>query len=144
MSGHLAHPSIGRILFVDQDITMREIMASVLINDRFQVVTMPSAEKGLEQLEAGDPFEIVISGYTLPGMNGLWFLHQVTELHPNSVRILMSGGNADSSEVNQAIRDGYISRYVSKPFRYDTFREDLKNDLATIMAEEIPLDDKAS
>ena len=40
-------------------------MESLLKIDQFQVVIMASAEEGLEQLEVDDPFDFVISGYTL-------------------------------------------------------------------------------
>ncbi len=134
MNDHPTHPAIGRILFVDKDIDMREMMESVLKNDQFLIVTVHSAEEGLQQLAVDDPFDFVISGYTLPGMNGLRFLSLVAELYRKSVRILMSGGFADSDEVGLAISDGFISHYVSKPFCYSTFREDLKHDFAAIMA----------
>jgi len=101
-------------------------MESLLKIDQFQVVIMASAEEGLEQLEVDDPFDFVISGYTLPGMNGLRFLSRVAELYQKSVRILTSGGFADSDEISLAISDGRISRYVSKPFLYSTFRKSLR------------------
>lgn len=139
MSGSLVHTPIGRILFVDQDIAMRKMMESILTKDQFHVVTMSSAEEGLEQMKADEPFDFVISGYTLPGMNGLRFLLQVADIYQKPVRILMSGGSADTDEVNLAIHNGHINRYVSKPFCYATFREDLQNYLASLRAEEIPL-----
>ena len=71
MNDHPTHPAIGRILFVDKDIDMREMMESVLKNDQFLIVTVHSAEEGLQQLAVDDPFDFVISGYTLPGMSGI-------------------------------------------------------------------------
>jgi DNA-binding NtrC family response regulator len=144
MNGHQTHSPIGRILFVDQDIAMGKVLELILTNDRFQLVTVSSAEKGLEQMTADKPFDFVISGYTLPGMNGLRFLRQASELYQKSVRILMSGGYADSDEVSLAIREGHISRYVSKPFCYATFREDINNDFASISVGKTQLDYNAS
>ena len=100
----------GRILLVDKEIAILLVMESFLRIDQFHVVSMPSGEEGLKQMKADEPFDFVISGFTLPGMNGLCFLEQVAELYQGPVRILMSGGWADSSDVDLAISKGYISR----------------------------------
>jgi DNA-binding NtrC family response regulator len=132
--GSISENHIGRILFVDQDFSTRKMMESILTRDHFLVVTMPSAEEGLELIKMDDPFDFVISGYILPGMNGLCFLCQVAKLNQKAVRILMSGGFVDTDEVSQALREGSISRYVSKPCCLDSLREDLKNDIAASRA----------
>jgi DNA-binding NtrC family response regulator len=134
MNKSTEHHYSGRILVVDNDMAMLLMMESFLRIDQFQVVSVPSAEDGLKQMKADEPFDFVISGFTLPGMNGLCFLQQVAELYQGSVRILMSGGLADSCNVSLARSKGYINRYVSKPFRMDNFRKDLQNDLAATRA----------
>ena len=129
MSESPKHQYVGRILFVDEDVAMRSVMALILRRDQFQVVTLPSAEEGLAQMKTDDPFDFVISGFALPGMNGLSFLHHVAVLSRRSVRILVSAWCDDSDGVNRSMREGYINRYVAKPFCFDTFRANLKNDL---------------
>lgn len=132
--GNLQEPSAsGRIIFVEKDISMREMMELALC-DEFQIVTVHSAEKGLELVKAEGPFDIVISGLSLPGMNGLEFLRRVGELHPETVRILMTGGNVDMGDLNLAISKGHINRFVLKPFCICTLQDQLKNDLATLKA----------
>lgn len=125
------HPPIGRILFVDKDLDMLDMMKMVLM-PKFQLVTASSAEQGLALMESEAPFDIIISGFTLVLMNGLEFLCQAGEICPQTARILMSGGCGDDAEINLAISEGHINRLVLKPFCVSTIREQLKSDLASI------------
>jgi DNA-binding NtrC family response regulator len=122
--------NVGRVIFVDKDSNMRNMMAMIL-NEQFHVVTACSAEEGLALLEAEEHFDIVISGLTLMFMNGLEFLRRVSELCPQTVRILMSGGG-DRADINQAIREGSVSRYILKPFCLSTLLDQLSNDLVQV------------
>jgi len=118
----------GRIIIVDKDINMRNLLEMVL-EDQIRVVTLPTAEEGLEAIQAEGPFDIVMASFSLPGMNGLEFLRQLSEQHPETVRILMTGGCADMSAVDQAVKAGHISRIVLKPFSLSTLREQLMQDM---------------
>jgi response regulator RpfG family c-di-GMP phosphodiesterase len=126
-------PEVGRILFIDKNITMRKTMNMVL-KDQFQIVTADSAEAGLALVESDPPFDIVISGFTLICMNGLELLRRVGEICPQTVRILMSGGCGDAIKINRAISAGYVSRLILKPFCMSSMKNQLKNDLATARA----------
>ena len=126
----------GRIIFVDKDRSMQHMM-TLLLNDRFQIVTAESAEDGLGLLVSDAPFDIIISGFTLLLMNGLDFLRRVGEICPRTVRILMSGGCGDIDGINQAISEKHINRLVFKPFCAITLRDQLINDLASLRAASI-------
>ena len=126
----------GRIIFVDKDISMREMMEMLLQCDQHQVVTVRTAEECLMMLEAHGGFDVVISSFILPGMNGLEFLRQVSESHPETIRILMTGGSGDATEISHAINKGHISRLAIKPLCFSTLREQLRYDLASMREEE--------
>ena len=127
------HQYCGRVLLVDKDTATLGVIETILKRDHFQVVSKHSAEEGLKAIKVNEPFDFVISGFTLPGMNGLQFLHQVTGHNQRSVRILMSGGFADSDEVRRSMSGGYLNRYYSKPFCISTFRDNMKSDCAVIL-----------
>ena len=137
MSEFQKHSATGRIIFVDKDISMREMMEMLLQCDQHQVVTVRTAEEGLTVLEAQGEFDVVISSFILPGMNGLEFLRQVSVSHPETLRILMTGSSGDAAEISHAIRKGHISRLAIKPLCFSTLREQLKSDLASMRDEEI-------
>jgi len=135
MSAPLNIATYGRIVIVDNHIVMHDCMRTAL-DDLFQVFTVRTATEGLELVKAEDPVDIVISSFALShsGMNGLEFLRRVGELFPLTLRILMSGGCGDKVDVNLAISAGHINRFVEKPFRPATLREQLKRDLASVRA----------
>lgn len=105
-------------------------MLKMILDRDFQVVMACSAEEGLSLMSSEEPFHIVMSSYSLPGMSGLDFLLRVNKTFPQTVRILMTSGCGDRRDINNAINEGYISRIVSKPFCMSTLLEQLKKDLA--------------
>lgn len=131
MSKSYENSADGKILFVDKDDIMRQLMEMAL-ESQFQIVTARSAEEALTLVESEGPFDIVISGFTLMWMDGVEFLRRVSDRCPLTVRILMSGGCGDTDEVSQAIRKGHISRLVLKPFCMSTFLNQLNIDLASV------------
>ena len=136
MSESVTISTYGKIMIVDNDVIIHDCMRA-LLDDLFRVVTMHTALEGLECLECLEtdgPFDIVMSSFALQysGMNGLEFLRRVGELSPVTLRILMSGGCGDKVDINLALREGHIHRFVSKPFSTTTLREQLKSDLRSI------------
>lgn len=131
MSESMSPAANGRILFVDKDSSMRNLMEMVVC-DHFQLVTAGSAEEALILLKSEIPFDIVISGLTLFMMNGLEFLRLVGELYPQTVRILMSGGCGDTDGIIRAIKEGHIRRLILKPFHLSTLLDQLKSDLVSL------------
>jgi DNA-binding NtrC family response regulator len=137
MSESQTDSATGRIIFVDRDNSMREMMEMLLQCDQHAVVTLSTAEEGLSMLKAEGVFDIVISSFILPGMNGLEFLRQVSLNHPATVRILMTGGSGDAFDVKRALNKGHINRLALKPLCFGTIREQLKKDLASSRSSEI-------
>lgn len=62
--------------------------------------------------------DIVISDQRMPGMSGLEFLTAVSRRYPDTMRILLTG-HGDANLVLQAIADGAIYRFLTKPWDND-------------------------
>jgi len=60
----------------------------------------------------------------MPGMDGIEFLSRVSRLHPETIRIAMSG-YADMNMVTEAINRGAIYKFLSKPFENQALRQNL-------------------
>lgn len=60
-------------------------------------------------------FDVVISDYRMPGINGAEFLEFIKRLQPDAVRIVLSA-STDFAEVSNAISRGEVFRYVAKPW----------------------------
>jgi len=118
---------IVKMMCVDDDIFILQ-MIETYMEGHFQVVLAGSAEEGLGIMELQGPFDIVISDHDMPGMKGLEFLRLVAERWPETIRVLMSGGNADMDQVELAIRAGQIYLFLAKPFCMLSLRNRLMDD----------------
>lgn len=102
-----------RILCVDDEENILKAIQRSL-RKSFEIVTATSGQEGLDILAASEPFQVVISDMKMPNMNGATFLHQVRQLYPDSVRLLLTGF-ADLDTVVSAVNEGYIYRFIAKP-----------------------------
>jgi len=81
-----------RILCVDDERNVLRSLERVFLDDDYEVVTAASGEEGLQIMAgSGDTFQVVVSDYRMPVMNGVEFLKQVYEQWPDTVRIVLSG-----------------------------------------------------
>lgn len=61
------------------------------------------------------PYDLVLSDYRMPGMDGVKFLKAFRELQPDAARLILSG-YADLNALVGAINEAGISRFLSKPW----------------------------
>ena len=61
----------------------------------------------------------------MPGMEGARFLHRVRKLYPDTVRIVLST-RGDINSVIEAINEGAIFKFLTKPVKGELFRETLR------------------
>ena len=101
-----------RILIVDDEVEITEILADLLSED-YNCLRAGSAEEALERLRQGE-FQLVISDITMPGMSGLEMIPHVKELSPDTVVVMISGMQTVESAIG-ALRLGAFD-YLMKPF----------------------------
>ena len=94
-----------RILCVDDERNVLRALERLFLDDDYEILTASSGEEGLELLNAAPQVQVVISDFRMPGMNGVDFLKQVFETHPDTIRIVLSG-YADTAAVVAAINEG--------------------------------------
>ena len=61
------------------------------------------------------PYELVMSDFRMPDMDGVEFLKSVRALQPHAVRFILSG-YADLGALVNAINEAQISRFIAKPW----------------------------
>jgi CheY-like chemotaxis protein len=103
-----------RTMLVDDDPWIRDSMQLLFETEGCPLMTLKSAEEGLDALRQGHCFDLFIVDYRLPGMDGLSFLRQVISMHPKAIRILCT------AYANDAVAAGAgsveIHALVPKPF----------------------------
>jgi response regulator RpfG family c-di-GMP phosphodiesterase len=103
----------SRILCVDDDSSILEGYKRQLRKE-FEVDTAVGPEQGLRMVTEQGPFAVVVSDLQMPGMNGIEFLAQVRAHEPDTVRMLLTG-NAELQATIDAINQGQIFRFLTKP-----------------------------
>ncbi|RMD64720.1 MAG: response regulator, partial [Planctomycetota bacterium] len=99
-----------RVLLVDDEPRLLEGCQRHL-RRHFHVTLAPGPREGLEAIEKGDPFAVVVSDMNMPVMNGVQFLAEVRTRQPNAVRIILTG-NANLQAAMQAVNEGAIFRFL--------------------------------
>ncbi|CAA6693838.1 MULTISPECIES: response regulator [unclassified Lentimonas] len=80
----------GRILVLDDEENYAEMLQDLLLGHNYQVDMATRPERAINQLEE-IPYDLVISDYKMPVMDGADFLKKARELYPNLPFILVSG-----------------------------------------------------
>lgn len=106
-------PTRSRVLVVDDDVSILGVVAEVLEDDGYEVVTATTAEEALEML-AGPEFALVMSDIRLPGMNGVALLEQIKKDCPRT-NVIMITSHASLETSIDAIKHGAYD-YLQKPF----------------------------
>ena len=110
----LAEPAGARILLVDDDAAVREVVGAMLEAVGFEVIGSHTGEEGLATLER-DRFDLVVLDWTLPGMSGL-DLCRAVRARWTRLPVLFLTANATTQDVVEAFAGG-ADDYVVKPFR---------------------------
>ena len=118
-----------RILVVDDEETIREIVSSMLGGAHFQTRQAASGIEALAILESGEDFDLVLSDLMMAEMDGIALLERAKERYPD-MPIVMVTAVHDIQVALQALRNGAYD-YLLKPFEREqllaTVRRALEN-----------------
>lgn len=107
-----------RILFVDDERNVLRSLERLFLEEEYEIFTAASGREGLETLEQSGPFQLIVSDYRMPSMNGVEFLSEVCRRWPETERIILSG-YADTAAIVAAINEGQIYKFIAKPWNDD-------------------------
>ncbi len=107
-----------KVLCVDDDESVLAGYHRRLRKD-FQIEVATSGAAGLTSLKAKGPFAVIVSDMRMPGMDGIQFLSQAKALAPDSARIMLTG-YCDQQVAINAVNEGNIFRFLTKPCETDT------------------------
>jgi YesN/AraC family two-component response regulator len=92
---------------------------------------LATAEEAIEAIKQ-IKYDIVISDYKLPGMNGLEFFRQAEKTIPNAMKILITGYGSD--QIESAARRCGIDDFIQKPLTTQALEKSLTNLIETHQA----------
>ncbi len=113
-----------RILFVDDEPLVLQGLQRMLraFRDEWEMLFVGSGAEALARL-AERPVDVVVSDMRMPGMNGVELLQEVARLHPQTIRMILSG-DAHPEHVLQCVNIAH--QFLSKPCDVFTLRQALE------------------
>jgi putative nucleotidyltransferase with HDIG domain len=103
-----------RILVIDDEAPVRDVMCSILTQAGFECRPVSSARDALAVLRSNENISIVLSDLIMEGVDGLTLLSKMKEVNPD-IPVVMVTAVHDISVALAAIRHGAYD-YLLKPF----------------------------
>lgn len=103
-----------RILVVDDEATVRDLLCALLSHSGYVVTPISSAEDAMERLQQDPAYNLILCDIMMSGIDGLTLLGHIAEDHPAIPVIICSGVN-DIHVATSAFRRGAFD-YLLKPF----------------------------
>lgn len=104
------------VLVVDDEETIRKLLAKHLERKGFEVLTAEDGERALELFRShGDRVDLVILDMVMPRTSGLEVLVELRRTHPDLPVLLSSGYNQDADRAEAAAIG--VHGFLAKPFR---------------------------
>jgi len=105
------------ILIVDDEESVMKSVRRLFRPENYDIHTATNGFEGLNLIRKAErPFSLIISDQRMPEMTGAQFLAEARKLLPDAMRVLMTG-YSDMDAVVDAINNGGIHRYLSKPWK---------------------------
>ncbi len=123
----------GRILIIDDELTLRQTLARVLQRAGFEATTAESGEQGLAFLETTS-FDLIYLDIRMPGLSGPEVLKLIHTSHP-TIPVVLFTAQPDINSALEALRSG-ATDYLLKPLKPEAFIERTKTILSVQQKEQ--------
>jgi len=110
----MARDGRSRVLVVDDESSIRELLQKTLALAEYDVDTAPDGRAALERLRLGN-YDLLIADLKMPGMDGLTLIREAKRLKADLPVIIITGFSTESSAI-EAVNLG-VAGYLTKPFR---------------------------
>jgi putative nucleotidyltransferase with HDIG domain len=116
MTGLTLMPEQARVLVVDDEKFIRDILSDFLTMEGYAVRTASDGTQAVGELSRSH-FDLVISDLKMPRMGGLDLLQHVAKLQPEALTVIMTGFGTVETAID-AMKHGAYD-YILKPFKVE-------------------------
>ncbi|HVG72690.1 MAG TPA: response regulator [Vicinamibacterales bacterium] len=103
-----------RVLVVDDEASIRELLSKTLALAEYDVDTAADATSALDRMRSA-AYDLLIADLKMPGMDGLTLIRQAKRIKQDLPVIIITGFSTESSAI-EAVNLG-VAGYLTKPFR---------------------------
>ncbi|MFN3412899.1 MAG: response regulator, partial [Thermoanaerobaculum sp.] len=121
----VVHPSVQRIVLVDDDPQVREGLKQALAALGMEAVVASGGEEALRVLQGHHPVDAVILDLLMPDVSGFEVLEAIRQTHPQ-LPVILSSGFALDERVAKALEHPRTF-YLQKPYTLAQLQEALAN-----------------
>jgi DNA-binding NtrC family response regulator len=104
----------NRVLIIEDDKRLREVLKKILGREGFDVEVMGDGSGGLTKIKQ-DFFDVALTDLKMPGMDGIEVLKTIKKISPKTYVIIMTAYGTIDSAV-EAVKSGAFD-YITKPFK---------------------------
>lgn len=109
-----------KVLVVDDDLLNQELMAAVLEERGYTVLTAGDGSDGLGILEKDGEIRIVVTDILMPNKEGIGFIRSIRTKRPD-IKIVAITGAVNYQKIFATAQDFGADLTLKKPFDIDTF-----------------------
>ena len=113
----------GTILVVDDNNVLRIVVSKMLSRLGYEVSSADSGENGLS-IFLKNKFDVVLSDYEMPGMDGVAFACSVKKSSPRTPVVIMTGAGKETVFSRKSTA---VDEVISKPFTLTEIDETIQN-----------------
>lgn len=114
-----------KVLIVDDNLGLLEMLKSLFINADFDVVTPTNGEDGFNEFLSHKP-DCILSDIIMPHLNGVELAKKIFT-HQNPVPLALMSGFSDNKKIDEISNSPYWIGFFPKPFDEEQLIEKLKN-----------------
>ena len=111
-----------KILLVEDDEWIRDSLTGYFGTEGCHILAVETAEEGIRLIKQED-WDIILTDYKLPGIDGLTFSKRIQEIRPDAIKILITAYKT-KAVVSEA-RNAGIQDLIDKPFTIKTIEDSL-------------------
>jgi two-component system, NtrC family, response regulator PilR len=116
----------ARILVVDDERSMREMLAILLKREGHEVSVAENGRAAIELLDQR-PFDLVVSDARMPDLDGLEVLRHARSINPTVIAIMVTAYG--SPDLLRGVAQLGVNDYVEKPFNTEVLRFRIRKEL---------------
>lgn len=103
-----------RVLVVDDEASIRDLLSKTLALAEYEVDTAPDGRSALDRMRM-HPYDLLIADLKMPGMDGLSVIREAKRYKADLPVIIITGYSTEASAI-EAVNLG-VAGYLTKPFR---------------------------